>query len=278
MIKYENYSIVIITYKPSNSLYDLINMIYTKQDFNIFVVDSSPELEFSEMKGRIDAITSNDVKKTNLRCFHINNKGAAYSINYGIEKCIEYGKDLFTIMDDDTSIIPQNFNRNEIVDYFNTHLDLERDILILADGEQRENIDSWVESGITLSKQLFHKIKFREEFIMDQIDIEFCKLVKRANGKIEIFPKKILFNKPVGSDSVRGTNILPYWRIYTLMRNVIVMWKEKKISSRDVSFDILLFVKALIFGKKKLMYLNAFLNGIIDGVNLNQSFEIVYIF
>ena len=267
MIEYSSYSIVLTTYKPSNTFYELIESLYDIGDLKIYIVDSSPELDWLIIKNQIDLIISKNDCIIDLKYFHTENKGVPHSINYGITKCIENGIELFTIMDDDTSVIPQNFKTKEIVNFFNKFLNPEKDLLILADGKSRKKIDAWVDTGLTFTKSLFNKTRFREEFVMDQTDIEFCKVVLRNNGKIVMYPEKVLFNKPVGSESMNEVNILPAWRIYTLTRSVLIMWIEGNIGLYNILYNTLLFFKGLMFGRKKLSYLMAFLYGAIDGLN-----------
>ena len=261
------YSIVLISYKPPGNFFELIKTLRDIDDLDIYIIDSSPYFEWLEIKNEIDSMLSSKDVLSKIKYFHIENKGLGYSMNYGIMKCIDDGKELFTIIDDDASVVRGNFIVGEIVEFFNKYIDPKRDALILADGRHIKDVYTWVDTGITFTKYLFNDIKFREEFVMDQIDHDFCVSIHRNGGRILMYPKRVLFNQVVGREARNGINFLPAWRTYTLIRNVLVLWAEGKMGILNLLYNVLIFCKALLFGRKKVDYLKSFYNGAKDGLN-----------
>jgi glycosyltransferase involved in cell wall biosynthesis len=219
------YCIVIPSYKPPKEQF--IQLLKRLIIFKIktIIVDSSPGDVSDELASIVKSLdkTENHL----LRLLKIPNLGAGYSLNVGIRECFNEGAEIVSIMDDDT-IIYEKFNKEEIIDFFNKNLNRSKDLLVLAsedaiEASRKRDIRAWVETGLTFSRELYEKVQFREEFIMDQIDIEFCYQVVSLGGKIIFYPKAVLSNLPVGREIKNGVPHLPTYRLYTLSRNSLYL-------------------------------------------------------
>ena len=87
---------------------------------------------------------------------------------------------------------------------------------------------AWVETGMTYHNELFERIQFREDFIMDWIDIEFSLKIRKNGGKLIFNPGNVLTNLPIVREIGRNINHLPNFRIYTYTRNTVLLAMEFK--------------------------------------------------
>ena len=214
------YGIVVISYKPPDLMLDLIKQLIIFKGVYVYIVDSSPPDIQIELEEKINKIKS-EYFQPRVSMIKTKNYGAGYSLNLGIKKCVEEGMKLITILDDDTILVKENFNPDTIWNFFFSNLNPMKDVLILAQGISSEKIEFWVETGLTFTEDVFNVIQFREDFIMDQIDLLFCLEVRRGGGRLVMYPSPVMQNLPVGREINNNVPTLPIYRIYTLTRNAL---------------------------------------------------------
>jgi len=280
-LRIEDYAIVIPTYNPSiKLLIELLKSLLKNGVLNIYVVDSS--INSIDMKVR-NELLSND--QENLSCserihiIRVDNYGAAYSMNRGVREAIKNGAKVITIMDDDT--ILRDFDIISILSFFSKNVRRDKDLLILADESTYvayKNLNkepkAWVETGMTFHNELFERIQFREDFIMDWIDIEFSLKIRKNGGKLIFYPGNVLTNLPIGREMGRNINHLPNFRIYTLTRNSIRLAMEfKSVKSMILAFYGIIpwAIASVRSGEKIRKVLNCIFYGFIDAINNNAG-------
>jgi hypothetical protein len=281
-LRIQDYAIVIPTYNPSiKLLIELLKSLLKNGVLNIYVVDSS--INSIDMKVRNELLSNN---QENISCaerihiIRVDNYGAAYSMNRGVREAIKNGAKVITIMDDDT--ILRDFDIISILSFFfSKNVRLDKDLLILADESTyvaSKNLNreqkAWVETGMTFHSELFERIQFREDFIMDQIDIEFSFKIRKNGGKLIFYPGNVLTNLPIGREIGQNINHLPNFRIYTLTRNSILLAMEfKSVESMILAFYQIIFwaLASVRSGEKIRKVLNCIFYGFIDAINNNTG-------
>lgn len=237
-------------------------------EVNLIFSDSSPE----------DVYKSNDLYLNSLfdSCFfkHIklDNKGEPYALNKVIDYAAKYNPDLIMILTDD-AILMSSLPYSNIFEYFSKNCKPESDILLLTDDNtiiQGKEVKRSTENGMIFSPNLFGKIKFRDELIMDQFDLIFCDTIYQIGGKIKVFPHTLLGVGPIGREKNHGHSFIPPWRMYLLIRNTLSLWMEGKYKLfNDVLIgDFYWILKSLFYSKRKdkLTYFRAIFLGLIDGI------------
>lgn len=221
------YGVVVISYSPPDLMLDLIEQLIILKGIYLYIVDSSPlsiQLELEKKIGKIKSKYS----QPRVTMIKTKNFSVGYSLNLGIQRCLEDGMKLITIMDDDTILVKENFNPDTIWDFFFTNLNPKKDVLILAQGIAAKRIAFWVETGLTFTKDVFKFVQFRENFILDQIDLLFCLKVRRRGGLLVMYPLPVLLNLPVGREVNNNVQTLPIYRMYTISRNSLALALESR--------------------------------------------------
>lgn len=233
------YAVVVVTHGTRlHSLADLLGSLSEDSRLRVYVVDSS-----GTPSGRVQQGLALDVAEQRLQPrrelmnngeavavvrLGVQNLGQAYSLNVGIQACIKDGAALITLLDDDVSLSdPLPVDR--IVEFFFARCNPASDLLILPEVAVRQCNDSGfaVTSGMTLAPALFSRCRFRENFVMDQNDVQFCEDILKLGGKLVHFPDPILNIGPIGKPSGIGLYTLPSWRLYLLVRNCLTLSRER---------------------------------------------------
>lgn len=262
--------IVLISYCPSvERLYSNLECLSEDRFLKVFIIDSSP-LETSELI-RNYLLNFKKEKSLSFNFIHIKNVGVGFALNYGAFLAFSNGCELVTIVDDDAKIIVYPFPTTDVIQFFRKNCNPEKDLLVLPNIHPTDRkTEFWVETGLTFSKNLFSKIKFREEFILDQIDSVFCKQVLSQGGKILLYPKQLFESSPVGRISEGGINHLPNWRLYTLTRNSVAFALETSINPVDLIYSLALIFqwtsKSIRSERRLFVIIKCVYFGILDGL------------
>ena len=195
-------------------------------------------------------------KNQNLFLLHINtNLGEGHNYNVGIEKCLNDGCDLITLFPDDVTINENKFRPDKIIKFFYENCNIKTDLLswlynkksLKLYNKNLLNKYGVVDTGMTFSKDLVKKLRFREDFLMDQQDLYFCNQVIKNGGRILIYPELTISVLPIGREITTGIPHLPLWRLYLHGRNSItIVWKRKNIYLIFI-LNTLLFFNFLFF-------------------------------
>ena len=126
------------------------------------------------------------------------------------------------------------------------------------------------DSGLTFSAQLFKKVSFREEFILDQIDFDFSRQIRLNGGKFVVYPEVVIDVLPIGREVQKGERVLPFWRLYLLTRNSITMSLESDAKLKDLrneAFSQILYwgLSGFRSGQSIFLVFKAVFFGCVDG-------------
>ena len=274
-ISFEKYCVVIASHNPpidmlTNTISYLVN---TK--VKVYLVDSTPEDNSNNipLQAKIEQYKGG-------RFFELikikENLGEGYNYNKGLEKCISDGFKLITLFSDDVIIEENYFKPVNIINFFNTKCLYDKDILSLYNSGRDSTIvkttGSVVDSGITASSDLFKKIMFRTEFLMDQQDVYFCYQVRQYGGTIYIYPYPAISVLPVGRESNGQVHYLSIWRIYLLSRNTLTLFLETHKS--EFLFSWLKYtggytIRFLLYGTNPTSAVRSVLYSIEDAIHGN---------
>jgi len=283
---------VIITYNPNDNLLSTIN-IMGNQVGKIIIVDNDSEDQ--------SLVTIANSMKKNAVCLLQNkqNEGIAKALNQGIRLAGEMGFDWVITFDQDTK--PFNNIIATISEVYTLYPDKQK---IGAIGANFSNANSgWhchikdqkkycerdylITSGCLLSMNAFYEIGgFREDFFIDNVDLEYSLRLKRY-GKISLITKKSGMNHQVGNPKTKrffGFNMVSSnhnsHRRYFMARNHIILSKEYLfknpyfITKTNFFFILSLFQILLLENNRKTKIL-ASLKGIINGFLYKRALELV---
>ena len=250
-----NYCVIICAYNPPKIFYDTINRLEEMQ-IDTFVVYSGNDITLPPNLNYVILI-----KEFNY--------GIGHNFNTGIQLALSNGFDLFTLLTDDAFILP-DFSKNYIVDYFTKNCN-ENDVLhinFVSGTLTAKKFD--VDTGMTISSYIARKIKFREDFVMDQQDIYFCYEVSKIGGTIKSIDRKMLDVLPVGRMMSGKMHYLPSFRVYLLTRNTLRIFIESKkihFLLNFIKFSSGYLLKGIIGHEKRMLF--AYFSGIIDAMRGN---------
>jgi len=267
---------VVVLYHPQA---DFINNIISYADFthSIIVVDNS-EISSPDLSSLINKYGEK---------FHLlkpgKNMGVAWALNEGTKRAIETGADWILSMDQDSY-----FDKTEIKNYIEKIPEFEignigiagpnHEGILVAGPDQMPEKDSVITSGCLFNKKVFELTSgFDEKLFIDEVDHEFCFHAKSLGVKI-VQCMDIQLSHQLGE--MKWVKI-PYKakshrtfhspkRLYFMVRNVIYLSKKYKFQFPDAiriqRKDLLIRIKNhLLFGNKRLQFLQMVIKGIIDG-------------
>jgi N-acetylglucosaminyl-diphospho-decaprenol L-rhamnosyltransferase len=259
-------SVVIVTFRSENKIFTCINSI--PDHINIFVVENSNNEKFKETLER---------KYKNVKCILAgDNRGYSVANNIGLKK-VETKFAL--ILNPDTTL-----ENDTIKNFFNTEKKY-KDFWLIGPGNNQyiknkfsENnileVDDLKGFAIFINLSKFNNSFFDENFFLYFEEIDFCKKVKKNNGKIYL-DKKIIINHDEAS-SVENTQKLELEK----NRNWHWMWSSfyyhKKykglvlalliITPKMFSSMIKIIFYLLIFNKDKRDIYFSRLSGILNSI------------
>ncbi len=259
-------SVVIVTFRSENKIFTCINSI--PDHINIFVVENSNNEKFKETLER---------KYKNVKCILAgDNRGYSVANNIGLKK-VETKFAL--ILNPDTTL-----ENDTIKNFFNTEKKY-KDFWLIGPGNNQyiknkfsENnileVDDLKGFAIFINLSKFNNSFFDENFFLYFEEIDFCKKVKKNNGKIYL-DKKIIINHDEAS-SVENTKKLELEK----NRNWHWMWSSfyyhKKykglvlalliITPKMFSSMIKIIFYLLIFNKDKRDIYFSRLSGILNSI------------
>ncbi len=141
-----------------------------------------------------------------------------------------------------------------------------------------EEVQAVVSSGSLVRTDIFQEIgKFRQDFFIDYVDIEFCLRVRVNGWKIILVPNAVL-NHEIGDlkghyfmGRLTGVTNHPPIRRYTIFKNRIIVWKRYFIRLPSyVLFDVITalydLLKIVLFEQSRAEKLRYIARGILHGV------------
>ena len=242
------YGVIIAAHMPPSTLFsDTLKKLSANQDIQVYVIDSSPETTSTEIQNHISEKINNNMNhdfseshpQTLVKNFKVPNYGVGYNFNFGIKQAIKDYCDLITIFTDDVTLLKNGFPQEKIYSFFYNNCNPQKDVLILPQkgAPLQKEIKRTADSGMTFAKELFQKIRFREELIVDQTDFYFCDQVIMNGGKFIVYPEILIDVLPIGREIQNQERVLPPWRLYLLARNAIAISLEGKAKLATLKAD-----------------------------------------
>lgn len=211
------------------------------------------------------------------------NVGIAYALNRAVEWGLEHSFTHLLTMDQDSNWVDFQSYKDGVREIDDSK-DGNEDIAVyapsirLSDRFVRQAELACFTSGAVFPLDIFRKVgMFREDYVIDNVDTEFCYRCRAAGFRIKVLPD--VLQHSLGRETVvfgryRTFNYSPY-RLYYIARNEIMLWKdyrkvpiEKKMHGfGDVNFRIFLFAKNIIYGENhKFAKLSAIVRGYLAGI------------
>jgi GT2 family glycosyltransferase len=220
------YGVIIATHMPPLTFFDTLKRLSSNLNIHIYVIDSSPEVTSTKMQNYIYRSIDNNLNhhfskghpRPLIKYFKVPNYGIGHKFNFGIKQAIKDSCDLMTIFTDDVKLLDNRFPIEEIYRFFCNNCDPHKDVLILPyyRAQLQKEIKKAGDLGMTFAEELFQKVRFREELILDGTDFCFCNRAIMNGGKFIAYPKILIGTLPIGREAK-----FPMWRLYLIARNVI---------------------------------------------------------
>ncbi|MEM3334031.1 MAG: glycosyltransferase [Thermoplasmata archaeon] len=198
------------------------------------------------------------------------NFGIAYALNHGIKYILErFSVDYILILDQDTILIEKNLGKL-------IH-DVEKcwsNVGIISLGDRKIDKKNYfreakyvITSGSLIKREVLTKVRFRDEFFMDQVDFDFdFNVIKLGYSIISVTGH--LIDHRLGIKLGRITYEPPI-RFYYIVRNSTVLLLERKLPLSLYLFQIINWSKALILYDGLLKYIRVLSIGFFDGLKKN---------
>ena len=270
----KNYAIVIATHMPPENFFETINKLSVTPNLHVYVVDTSDNDTSQKIKEHIQkANRKASESNSNIRYYKIPNAGIGYTYNFGLKKATTDNCDLITLFTDDVRVLNNGLPLERIRKFFDASCNPAKDALVLPQNAAELFVkkERAADSGLTFSPEIFKNVKFREEFVLDQIDFDFSMQITRNGGKFVVYPEVVIDVLPIGREIQKGEHALPFWRLYLLTRNSITMSLEsdaKLKELRDDTFSQILIWSLAGFraGQNVFLVFIAVFFGVTDGL------------
>jgi hypothetical protein len=235
----KSYGIVIATHMPPENFFDTIDKLAATLNLHAYVVDTSDNATSQKIQEHIQRAKKKN-QTLNIKYYKISNGGIGYTYNFGIKKAINDNCNPITLFTDDVRVI-NSLPTENICRFFEANCDPSKDALVLPQNPEEIDIKKTraADSGLTFSAQLFKKVRFREEFILDQIDFDFSRQIRQNGGKFVVYPQVVIDVLPIGREVQKGEHVLPFWRLYLLTRNSITMSLESEAKLEELKDETL---------------------------------------
>jgi hypothetical protein len=232
--------IVIAAHMPPEIFFETTTKLSTTPNLKVYVVDTSNQATFNKIDEHIKKSNQANGTNKNIRHYKVPNCGIGYTYNFGIKKAIADGCDFIILFTDDI-IIKNQLPILDIRNFFDQKCNPKTDALTLPRAPQdlMPEMELAADSGLAFSKELFEKVRFREEFILDQIDFEISKKIHANKGRIPVYPHIVITILPIGREIKNGKRVLPPWRLYLLVRNSLTMSLESNHKLHALRHDTL---------------------------------------
>lgn len=259
---------VIVTFNSKIDRLRKLLIALSPQVTKLIIVDngSKNQQEISKLLGRFENATLLRISK---------NVGLGAAQNVGVEFALRSKNlDWVLTIDDDTLI------KRDAVKTALKHVPPKTDIglIWLANNKinygREENlfeITYAINSADLVNPSVYKKVRYREEFIIDFIDMDFSYNVRKAGFKIVRHSDKLI-NHNIGKTAVINGERLTYespQRIYYGVRNAIILFREGKFPAYNLGAHIFHILKSSFYATPKngvLPTIKAILFGTTDGL------------
>ncbi|MFV0170306.1 glycosyltransferase [Empedobacter falsenii] len=267
---------VVIVYHPNfdEAAQNIKNYI---EDLDLLIIwDNTPSVNQKEQFYSLLSTYSHKI----LYLSEQDNKGIAYALNRAFETAQGKGFNYILTMDQD-SIWKKfkgykegvsNHLENDIAIYAPLIISLSNNMVIRCN-----NTNFVITSGSIYNITLFNKIgHFREEYLIDEVDNEYCIKAVKKGYKIKLLTNSFLYQTFGSPESSKGlakyTAHYSAFRTYHQIRNRMWVWREysDQLSYKYILRTLLLsglrrLLLIVLYEKQKKQKLLALVNGFKDG-------------
>lgn len=237
-----NVGIIIVTYMPNVRDFksNILDVLKLKQD--ICVVDNGSKKELIKALEQM-------AKKYKFDLIMLNkNMGIGYAQNVAMTFFANKNKDYFLFLDQDSSILPEQFNQLvrdfktiQITDSSIVLLGpaLDMDGMLVSSGKGFVKVDKVISSGSLMLSSAVNSVgKFKDEFFIDLIDYEWCYRAARKGKSIYQDNEIVMQHETEGVPRKYGHTIDSEFRLYYIFRNSTYLIFHEKLSLL-VKFNLL---------------------------------------
>lgn len=252
---------LIVTHDPDDRLFQSVSRLTNSVD-TIVLIDNN-----SSHRAVIDKIRS-IVPEDRLSMINLtDNLGIAYALNAGVKYIQSLALYSYVItLDQDTILLVDNLK--VIIERANKFLPHVGAIELSAKAYSAQSefveIESAITSGKIMNLEVFKSVKYREEFFLDQIDVDLDFDLKKAGFMIVAYNRESIDHKlGVGGEK---TVFEPGYRLYYIIRNSTVMLIEGKIGVHFYTRQIRYWTVNLFKEKGLCAVLKPFTFGFLHGL------------
>lgn len=224
------------------------------------------------------------------------NRGIAAAMNLGVKFLVRQQVDYILTLDHDT-ILFENAIDEVICSAQRSFEYIDRKVLVIADTTDRNSdyatfkrVDYCITSGNIIPVDLFDQISYREELFIDEVDTDFCYESRTHGYELWLFNRKLMSHRLGETYDLRSSRLAFLFRgafallrreppqfvafeqthrVYYMVRNSILLYKEGKISLSCLISHISLVVPTFILLDDRSSFLRMVFQGVIDAVDNN---------
>jgi len=274
---------VITSYFPDELLCKLVEQL-TAQVGRIIIIDNTACAQHGSILNLLET------KKKILILRNSENFGLGNALNRGIREAQRKGYTWVTTFDQDSEISPNLISLYQ--SFISSYPDMDKLGVVTANHIDRysgllgfgyKKFDQWEElpavitSGCLFSTATFDQVNgFRENFLLDWVDIEFCLKIRQAGKHNYIYTSPYITHR-LGMQTkhhiffieVKATHHSPL-RCFLIGRNFMILIREYFLKETFLILKLMIVVSykpisILFFEKNKSIKLTAFIKGIYQG-------------
>jgi len=253
---------VITSYFPDELLCKLVEQL-TAQVGRIIIIDNTACAQHGSILNLLET------KKKILILRNSENFGLGNALNRGIREAQRKGYTWVTTFDQDSEISPNLISLYQ--SFISSYPDMDKKF------DQWEELPAVITSGCLFSTATFDQVNgFRENFLLDWVDIEFCLKIRQAGKHNYIYTSPYITHR-LGMQTkhhiffieVKATHHSPL-RCFLIGRNFMILIREYFLKETFLILKLMIVVSykpisILFFEKNKSIKLTAFIKGIYQG-------------
>ncbi len=257
---------IMVLYNPDDRIMASVNSIVELVD-RIYLVDNSlsPSPYLEELAS--DPIIGSNI----LLIENHENVGLGRALNTGVNKILADDSSSFILLLDQDSIVNKSVLREILFKLTTRWQDNIGIVGLSAKNRNRTSeprftrVDRHITSGSIINPKVFQKVRFREDFFVDMVDVEFCYEVRRLGYDILEYTEQALDHR-LGLTKWKF-NYEPHFRLYYMIRNSTVMLKERHLGILVFLKWNLLFSLASVIGNGPMSTASAIFYGVVDALS-----------
>ena len=204
------------------------------------------------------------------------NRGVGYSLNTGINWLLEnYRSKWILLLDQDTTVEEKELVK--MVKKLNS-IDVKTTGMVHFSNnpapyelrEEFKEVDKIMIDGSLVNADVLQNVKFREEFVVDQIDYDFCHEIRRLGYSILVYLGASM-NKSIGKQD-KINSYEPLFRMYYISRNSTILLLEGKLGFTAYADQLIRWSSRYLRANGSLSFVAPVISGIKDAVLRNMRY------